>query len=161
MVVVGLLGRCRQVVGVALTGVLPWTAFSTQDRLVPLWPVASPVCRFGPMVPLLTPLQMFRKSLNPETSVSVAPLLTLGMLGTPLDVLFTRSPMLTSRGGLTLHPLWTVVGLTGMALPPAVSKIAAVLLISRKSLWLLAVSSAALFVVLYVVVSALRTLLVL
>lgn len=83
------------------------------------------------------------RALKPPIRATVAPLLTFPMFGTPLDALFTRSPILTSRSGLTLHPLRTVLRLTALApswfTVSAVSSMAAALSISRRSLWLFAV----------------------
>lgn len=140
------------------------TAVSRHERQVILPPRLSPVVT-APVLwksNLVTPLGLVHSALSLlrfRSNVRVAPLLMFGMLGTPLEELFTSVRKLTTSLGGMLHPPIILLGLrTAPATAPTSATPGA---ISRVTLPLLASTSIGCLVPLVLCVRALTMLLVL
>lgn len=90
-------------------GELRLTAVKAPSTNVPLPLPTRPLPTPSPPS-LLTRLHRPLTELHLAKSPKVAPLFIPAMFGQPLDELFTRFPTLTTRSGLTLHLLWTMLG---------------------------------------------------
>lgn len=116
-----------------------------------------------PFLILLVRVMRLANDLQAATYPAVAPLFIFGTFGRPLSGLFCRVVKLGHRVGARLHPLRMVLGATCVRLEifPCGHRMAAVLDISRKVLWLLATTDIDTFLVVVRAVRAVTTLLVL